>query len=151
MDLLWPSFRITMCKSFSRLSYIYIYIYTYIYTMYLLTRPSEWIFNPKRIFFLISKYFLMYIFLYFYGRKFGTCWTSEKKIQPRSEWVSSLGIMNDQSRTPLKPLNTIVLWWSERFQGHCCSPWCRRRQSLTRSIAAVFPSQTLPNLYRTKY
>ena len=40
-----------------------------------------------------------------------------KKSQSLSERLASLCIMGMQLWDPLKPLNTIVLWWSERFEG----------------------------------
>ena len=36
---------------------------------------------------------------------------------PLSERLPSLGLMEAELGAPFKPLNTIVLWWSELFQG----------------------------------
>ena len=37
------------------------------------------------------------------------------------ETIASLGVMEDQLRVLFKPLNSIVLWWFEKFQG--VPPW----------------------------
>ena len=39
-----------------------------------------------------------------------------EKLHPDSERLASLGIMVAQLMASLKPLNTIVLWWSKTFQ-----------------------------------
>ena len=41
----------------------------------------------------------------------GTRGQTETNILPLSEILRSLGIMGDQLRAPLNPLNKIVLWW----------------------------------------
>ena len=41
----------------------------------------------------------------------------EKLTKTVPETIVSLSIMGPQLGTFLKPINTIVLWWSERFQG----------------------------------
>ena len=40
-----------------------------------------------------------------------------KKIHPLPERMASLGIMEAQLGASFKPLSTMLLWWSERFQG----------------------------------
>ena len=47
--------------------------------------------------------------------------------QPSLQKDASLGIMGDQLKAPLKPLNIIVFWWPDRFQrvssiGHISLP-----------------------------
>ena len=66
-----------------------------------------------------------------------------KKLLPLSERLVSLGIMGDQLRVPLEPLNTIVLWWSEGLQGSWIGPPCCRQTLVSRKairlIAVVCP------------
>ena len=40
-----------------------------------------------------------------------------KKIHPLSKRLASFRILGAQLKAPFKLLNTIVLWWSEGFQG----------------------------------
>ena len=48
------------------------------------------------------------------------------------ERLASLGIIGTQLRASLKPINTIMLWWCEGFQGSCQFDLheTERRQSL---------------------
>ena len=49
-----------------------------------------------------------------------------EKFHLLSERLASVGIIEAQLRAPLKPLNTIALWWTEGFQGVLQgSIWCR--------------------------
>ena len=47
---------------------------------------------------------------------YGEPWTW-KTLHRLSERLACLGILGVQFRIPLKPFKTIVLWWTERFQG----------------------------------
>ena len=40
-----------------------------------------------------------------------------RKLHPLSDSLTSLGIMGAQIKIILKPFNTILMWWSEGFQG----------------------------------
>ena len=55
----------------------------------------------------------------------------------------SLGIMGAQLRSPLKPLNTIVLWCTGGFSEPWIGPpWCREKlafRSAARLVAVLFP------------
>ena len=64
---------------------------------------------------------------------------SSNYLHPLPGRLASLGIM----RAPLKPPNTIMLWWPERFQGvssigHDC--WKMLSLSNVRLIVVVFQS-----------
>ena len=68
----------------------------------------------------------------------------EKTISTVRETIAPLGIMGDQLRTPLKPLNTIVLRWSEGLHG--CPQLgphdAERRQSLVIQEYNLYRSYT---------
>ena len=40
-----------------------------------------------------------------------------RQTEKKFERLASVGIMEAKSRAPLKPLNTMMLLWSEGFQG----------------------------------
>ena len=64
-----------------------------------------------------------------------------KKFNLLSETLVSLGIMRDQIMTPLKPVNTIVLWCTSGVRGTLkwCPYYAEERQSVRQRVW-VFPS-----------
>ena len=54
----------------------------------------------------------------------GSCITLASRLE-KLQRLASLSILGDQLTAPLKPLNTIVLWWFNRFQWPSIGPpWC---------------------------
>ena len=67
---------------------------------------------------------------YFYGKTIHQC-PGWKKLPPLSERLTSSCLIGAQLRSPLKPLDNIVLWYSRGFRGLSIRlPWCPERRSL---------------------
>ena len=77
----------------------------------------------------------------------------EIKLVPRENKIlASFGILMAQLRTHLKPLGTIVLWWSEVFESAVnFSPMMPRSASLSKSCAPDGCTFSLPAVFLISY
>ena len=98
---------------------------TYIAISY--EKRAVWYWQTKRL-----EFVKVSVIVLFCHRNFAYAWKIDSRKRRsvhetgKNYSLASLDIMGAQLRTPLKPLNAIVLWWSWGFSGEPpISRWCR--------------------------